>query len=79
MAAGHNESKLLKLIMQKESQPNQTCPEGCTLLFRYVTGVFLCIWGVLQVVAGIKKAEKRPTPLFLNRISVLQYKKDFNF
>jgi len=35
----------------------------------------------VQVVAGIKKAEKRPTPLFLNRKFVLpvQYKKDFNF
>ena len=29
------------------SQPNQTCSEGCPFLFLYVTGVCLCIWGVL--------------------------------
>ena len=34
-------------FMQKDTQPNQTCSEGCTFLFLYVTGVFVCIWGVL--------------------------------
>ena len=35
-------------FMQKGTQPNQTCSEGRSLLFLYVTatGVFLCIWGV---------------------------------
>jgi len=34
-------------FMQKDTQPSQTCSEGCTFLFLYVNGVFLCIWGVL--------------------------------
>jgi len=34
-------------FMQKDTQPNQTCSEGCTFLLLYVAGVFLCIWGVV--------------------------------
>ena len=54
---------------QRNTQHHQSTPKS-------VYPVYL---RTLQVVAGIKKAEKRPTPLFLNRNFVLQYKKDFNF
>ena len=37
------------------------------------------VGALLQAFAGIKNPEKRPTPLFLNRISVLQYKKELLF
>ena len=33
---------------------------------------------ILQQVVGIQKAEERRNPSFLNRISILQYKKDFS-
>jgi len=47
MAEGHHESKRLQLLYAKDTQPNQTCSEVRTFLLLYVTGVFLCIWGVL--------------------------------
>ena len=49
-------------------------------LINYRVTTLVTGWNLqVSVVAGIKKAEKRPTPLFLNRNSLLQYKKDINF
>jgi len=46
MAEGHHGSKRLRLLYANDTQPNQACSEGYTFLLLYVTGVFLCIWGV---------------------------------
>ena len=47
MAKGTTRVNYCNCFMQKGTQPNQTCSEGYTFLFLYVTGVFLCIWGVI--------------------------------
>jgi len=49
MAEGHRESKRVQInfVMQKGTQPNRTSSEGYNFLLLYVTGAFLCIWGVL--------------------------------
>ena len=56
------------------SRRTKAFPWRCKSLRQFYRGVL-----ELQAVAGIKNPEKRPTPLFLNIISVLQYKKEFLF